>query len=689
MVVSDAVTNALFTSRIEISINKNIDASKNIISKSMNIKTQPERTPLMVHVCTRSVRARLLARCGHRRQTRVAKLIINNVQSPRIDVGQRRIHNFVPGQHSTMQLGVASRPRYISGSMSQPRETTEEGPSSDAPARAAVGRRSKVAEAWASSEVSTRVLLAGSLLTIAYLFVQILMFRYGRDQGIYATIAESMLRGGMPYREAWDFKPPAIYVIYAITRAVFGPGQWAIRLVEVLGLASVVGAFMILTRRFFSDARIGLVAGALAVLVHAELEFWHTAQPESFGGMLTVWALVLATFEPRRDDARGRSRQLAAWSLAGVLYGFCFLLKPPLGGAAVVSATFAAARMRPAFADRPLAERIGRFVSPFLFIAAGSALAIGVCALWFVTRGAFGNLYQTLFVFTPHYTKLAWEDATVPGMVYLAFEEWFVDLSGLNAAGALAALILPPIARREREAVLHVLSIVAVQLVGVAMQGKFFPYHYGASLVLGSLVAGLGMYKVWQKAVARGPAAILAFAATVPLIATARTATRNTQTDFFDRCVSRHKQLLGLSETTREELDGKLYSVADVSYDADRRVAEFLRRKIAPDELAFIWGFEPMIYDMAERRPASRYIYDVPQRVAWFKEQARGELMADLDLHPPKAIVVEHRDVFPAVTGDAVDSADTLKRFPALSARIFERYELATTIEDFDVYLLR
>jgi hypothetical protein len=63
--------------------------------------------------------------------------------------------------------------------------------------------------------------------------------------------------------------------------------------------------------------------------------------------------------------------------------------------------------------------------------------------------------------------------------------------------------------------------------------------------------------------------------------------------------------------------------------------------------------------------------------------------MRDLDRVPPKAIVVEHRDVFPAVTGDAIDSADTLKRFPALESRIRERYDLATTIEDFDVYLLR
>jgi hypothetical protein len=572
--------------------------------------------------------------------------------------------------------------------MSQP-EPAADGATPEAKPHLVASAADKAAGSWPNREVATRALVVVSVLTIVYLFVQMLMFRYGRDQGIYATIASAMLRGGMPYRDAWDFKPPAIYVIYAVTRAVFGSGEWAIRLVEVLGLASVVGAFVILARRFFSDARIGVVAGALAVLVHAELEFWHTAQPESFGAMLTVWGLVFATFEPRTGDPRGRAKELGAWFLAGALYGFCFLLKPPLGGAAAVSAAFVALRMRASLAGRPWSERIRRFVSPFVLMASGSALVLAACALWFVGRGAMRDLYDTLFVFTPHYTKLGWEDATVPGMAYLAFEEWFVDLSSANAAGLLAAVILAPIAPREREAVLHVLLIIAVQLAGVAMQGKFFPYHYGASLVLGSLIAGLGLYKLWQKAIAKGPLAVLAFTAAWPVIVYARSATRNTQTDFLDRCIARQKQLLGMSDTTRDELDAKLYSVADVSYDADRLVAEFLRRELAPNELAFIWGFEPMIYDMADRRPASRYIYDVPQRVAWFKDRARAELMADLDLRPPKAIVVEHRDVFPAVTGDAIDSADTLKRFPALAARIVERYDLATTIEDFDIYLLR
>ena len=48
------------------------------------------------------------------------------------------------------------------------------------------------------------------------------------------------------------------------------------------------------------------------------------------------------------------------------------------------------------------------------------------------------------------------------------------------------------------------LGVIAMQLAGVAMQGKFFPYHYAASLQLIGFLAGLGLYKLWRRCLAGG-----------------------------------------------------------------------------------------------------------------------------------------------------------------------------------------
>jgi len=43
----------------------------------------------------------------------------------------------------------------------------------------------------------------------------------GADQGLYAYVGERILVGDVPYRDAWDQKPPAIHFTYALLRLVW------------------------------------------------------------------------------------------------------------------------------------------------------------------------------------------------------------------------------------------------------------------------------------------------------------------------------------------------------------------------------------------------------------------------------------------------------------------------------------
>jgi hypothetical protein len=238
----------------------------------------------------------------------------------------------------------------------------------------------------------------------------------------------------------------------------------------------------------------------------------------------------------------------------------------------------------------------------------------------------------------------------------------------------------------ESQPVLVVAAIIGVHLVGIAMQGKFFPYHYGATWPLTALVAGLGFERAWRFATGRaGLVGAALFAAGMAGAATLRTATKDVPGSYRERCGARLRLFLA-SPRDQAGID-ELASVADVNASANRAVAAWLDARTAPDRAVFVWGFEPVIYDLADRRPATRYLYDVPQRVAWAKADARAALMADLARTPPEAVVVERRDVFPMVTGDAIDSADTLKDFEALRDLLAERYAHVDTIEDFDLYL--
>jgi hypothetical protein len=115
--------------------------------------------------------------------------------------------------------------------------------------------------------------------------------------------------------------------------------------------------------------------------------------------------------------------------------------------------------------------------------------------------------------------------------------------------------------------------------------------------------------------------------------------------------------------------------------------AQWLSENTPKNLPVYIWGFEPVIYDLAHRYPASRYIYNVPQRTAWGMAVARKTLMQELALFLPSAIVVVHRDQIPRVTGNQLDSAEEMKGFPELTAFIGNSYEYKVSFEDLDIYV--
>lgn len=550
-----------------------------------------------------------------------------------------------------------------------------------------------------------------SVLGVAFFCAMLLTYRHGRDQGIYAIVARSLVEGGMPYRDAWDFKPPGIFFVYASARVLFGASQAGIRIVEAAGLLGTVWLFTRLTERWWGDRSIGLVAGALYALCHAQLDFWHTAQPESFGGMLTILGLWAGERSGVFDEARpvisarrtppsrlGEGGWLFA---AGAAFGAAGLLKPPLAGAGAVLAAFVAfgdvARSRAALADLrawflPALRRTG-------WIVLGGAAPFALCLAFFAAKGALGDLRETLLVFTPHYTKLGWERVTFSGMFYWGVQEWFIAYAsttpvGLALLAALGPRPLPTLRPRvlgdprpsaSARPVWLLLAVILMQILGVVMQGKFFPYHYGATWPVTALLAALGFVNAMRYSVARGWVFAAGCGALFVATPYLRSSTKDLPQGYWERCGIRLEMLAG--RRPRPLTDDQLASVADVNAVANRAVADFIRDATPPGAPIFVWGFEPVIYDLAERPLASRFTYDVPQRVDWAQEATRRVLMDDLAKRPPAAIVVEHRDVFPMVTGDNFDSAQELYQFAELDGLIAREYAFAFQYEDLDVYL--
>jgi hypothetical protein len=225
---------------------------------------------------------------------------------------------------------------------------------------------------------------------------------------------------------------------------------------------------------------------------------------------------------------------------------------------------------------------------------------------------------------------------------------------------------LPPLAAREREGRAHILAVVALIVVGVGMQGRFFVYHYGGALPLVALLAGWGLWKV-VRAGRRFAWGALVVAGLVLLLANANHRGSAVPGDFFTRA---------------RKLDDGSARNAPL-----RKVAAWVRGHTRDDDRIYVWGFEPLLYDLAGRRPASRFIYNAPQRAPWSRQPARDELMHELQASPPAVILVEHGDLHPGTAATEVDSATTLAGFTRLRALLDERYVPSGRIDRFTVHL--
>ena len=132
------------------------------------------------------------------------------------------------------------------------------------------------------------------------------------DAGVFATIGEQLTRGNLPYRDAWDHKPPGIYAIAAIAALLPGPTWPAFWAISVTVLAATGQVLQ------------WIVGRPLAVVAVVAMGLYPAAtgggQTESFAALPAAIAFLMAM----------RQRWLLSGVAAGVALVFSLQLAPLL-----------------------------------------------------------------------------------------------------------------------------------------------------------------------------------------------------------------------------------------------------------------------------------------------------------------------------------------------------------------------
>ena len=236
------------------------------------------------------------------------------------------------------------------------------------------------------------VLIAALLLLVSLLVLaqaNPLTRPMGRDSGIYAYVASSMLKGGTPYLTASERKTPGIFFIDAIALSLGHGGRWGIWFIEFAFLiGAVLAGFHALQR---TAGRGPATLASLLWLLGLSPVLQGGNFTEEYSLLFGFASVCLYLLLPRKHNS------LWLHAVLGLLFGCSFLLRPNNVGVQV--SILVCSLLVVPWRQRSLPGT----VTPFLATSIGFALPVaGVCT-YLSLNNALQAFWEAAFVYSFSY----------------------------------------------------------------------------------------------------------------------------------------------------------------------------------------------------------------------------------------------------------------------------------------------
>lgn len=468
-----------------------------------------------------------------------------------------------------------------------------------------------------------------------------------RDQGIFAWIGATIANGGYQYTDAWDVKGPLVGLVYALQVKAFGMTEAGIRAGDAL-LWLVFSATTWLACRKLQLSQLACLFGAAVAPMAVTMNWVVMGQPETWVGMLTMALFVVLT----------RPLTVGSAATAAAIAGICFTVKPvygllllPVAVALWHKQQDRAAGLRPVVALAATAAVA--FMAPIIAVVAylwtGSALQAYIDV-------------QTRFNSEVHWLTM---NKSATDVVWLAVGD-FLSPRWLPRT-LLCVLGLVLLLRRDTAKGQLLLATLVALYAGGAVQMKWYPYHFAAFDMLTLLPIAVCFDRTVAVTEARGArdtafrlvcaAALLAWVLS-KAIPTTLTTLRN---------VSASGLTQGLNAWQTASC------VPDYCHPAIVEAAQVVKAHTQPSDKVFVFGFDTLIYFLADRASATGYGMSYPLLFPQigYSAQARQEVARTLLSDPPAVIVLQMKD---ANTLYPRDSVTYFREWPELNDLAQTRY---------------
>jgi hypothetical protein len=485
----------------------------------------------------------------------------------------------------------------------------------------------------------------------------------GADQGLYSYVGERVLDGGLPYRDAWDQKPPAIHFTYAALRAIWAHDS----VVAAADLAAAILAAWLLVR--LGGVLVRPATGQAAALLFLFLSnpafarlagVSVRAQSETFIAVAVTGAFLLLL----RPGA-------SAWRLAaaGVLFGVAFTFKYNMVVYAAAGMLMLVLMPRQSAGFQPTAP---------LFVALGFAIPVSAVAALFALRGALPDLYHATITYNVQYSGETYAGPWDAVRYLLTFPIERARVDGLWLVGGAGCAVLVAASMRRRDRLIAPIWVAAACLAIAINSSRGLPQYFvqaGPALALAAAWAGAVL---WNRRTIVNAAAIALVAYGVWRVNNFQKLAENTWHDA--------RYIAGRTTTPQHLARYGEPNVRKYSALAVENLAEYLRAHSAEGETVYIFGFSAGAYVKADRVSASRFFWSRPV-IAGFNEGVPGYgasgVLADLTRATPRVIALQQVDWL----RDVDNSSHFFTTHPQLGPWLREHYTPAPGPEGFDIWL--
>ena len=414
------------------------------------------------------------------------------------------------------------------------------------------------------------------LAVTALIRVPTFSFPMGQMAGTVGYVGRGWLSGRIPYRDAWDFQAPGLYLAAGLIIRTVRPDTLALRLTMLgLDLATLLLVYTLVrhwcTRieALMAAAIFGVFSGGLLVVG----DCLEPGPPMNFLFVLAFLALL-----------RSEGRKLGWLVLCGLALGLAVTIR-----LTAVVYPLAVALWLP-FTRSGSERRLARWGARALIVLVAAAVPFACFAAYFAAKGAWGDLVDGAILYNMLFrwlfgSRRIWGQnfRTLLGVIPEQGVLWFFAGGWLIHAYSVGF--------RRQTALVALWCVVAA--AASVFTGRVDHTHFVQTVPPFAIAAALAVTNPSERLLRRDRGGRLETNSSVLILLTV-------------------VLLLGLIYTERRILRARSAS-RDLSTDrAAVAVARRIREHTNWREPIYVWGSRPQIYLLARRAAAHRFFYNWP-----------------------------------------------------------------------------